>query len=53
MPMVRELKETSYQFAQPFVLDSSAMQTTFGLAPTAPEEAANTTIAWYRSHPAR
>jgi nucleoside-diphosphate-sugar epimerase len=49
MPMVRELKETSYQFTQPFVLDSSAIQTTFGLTPTAPEEAANATIAWFRS----
>lgn len=34
-PMIRELKETNYQFESPFVLDSSAAQEHFGLAPTA------------------
>jgi nucleoside-diphosphate-sugar epimerase len=33
-PTIRELKETRYQFDRPFVLDSSAAQQTFGLAPT-------------------
>ncbi|MGW4759425.1 NAD-dependent epimerase/dehydratase family protein [Streptomyces chartreusis] len=30
-PLVRELRETQYQFRLPFVLDSSAMTTTFGI----------------------
>jgi len=30
---VRELRTTRYQFVSPFVVDSSAMERTFGLAP--------------------
>jgi nucleoside-diphosphate-sugar epimerase len=33
-PMLRELWETRHQFERPFVLDSSAAQESFGLAPT-------------------
>lgn len=33
-PLMRELKETLYQWENAFVVDSSAFQTTFGLAPT-------------------
>jgi hypothetical protein len=33
-PTIRELDETRHQFDRPFVLDSSAAQRTFGLAPT-------------------
>jgi hypothetical protein len=33
-PLMRELRETRYQFAEDFVIDSSAAQETFGLAPT-------------------
>ena len=32
-PFVRELRETQHQFRRPFVLDSTAAQQTFGLAP--------------------
>ncbi|GLZ35299.1 NAD-dependent epimerase [Lentzea sp. NBRC 105346] len=32
-PMVRELRATHYQFARPFVLDSTAATATFGLKP--------------------
>ena len=35
VPLVRELRATHYQFASPFVLDSSVTEKTFGLAPTA------------------
>lgn len=34
VPLLRELRETRHQFTHPFVLDSSAAQETFGLAPT-------------------
>lgn len=34
-PILRELPETDYQFREDFVMDSSAAQATFGLAPTA------------------
>jgi nucleoside-diphosphate-sugar epimerase len=33
-PMVRELRTTHYQFARPFVLDSSLTERTFGLTPS-------------------
>lgn len=34
VPMLRELRETEYQFTRPYVLDSSAIEARFGLAPT-------------------
>jgi nucleoside-diphosphate-sugar epimerase len=34
-PLMRELRETEYQFRDDFVMDSSAAQATFGLKPTA------------------
>ncbi|MGD9525478.1 NAD-dependent epimerase/dehydratase family protein [Pseudonocardia sp.] len=34
VPFARELQEVRHQFEKPFVLDSSAAQETFGLAPT-------------------
>jgi nucleoside-diphosphate-sugar epimerase len=34
VPMVRELRTTRYQFTRPFVVDASATERTFGLAPT-------------------
>jgi nucleoside-diphosphate-sugar epimerase len=33
-PQVRELRETRYQFDRPFILDSSAFETAFGMTPT-------------------
>jgi nucleoside-diphosphate-sugar epimerase len=37
--MLRELRTTRYQFAKPFVIDSSETTATFGLAPTPLDEA--------------
>ncbi len=34
VPVLRELRETEYQFTAPYVLDSSAIEAAFGLAPT-------------------
>ena len=34
VPLLRELRETEYQFLQPYVLDSSAIQRELGLSPT-------------------
>lgn len=33
-PMIRELRETDYQFAKPFIIDSTAITSTFGVEPT-------------------
>lgn len=34
VPIVRELKETEYQFTRPYVMDSSAITAAFGLEPS-------------------
>ncbi|MEV4011954.1 NAD-dependent epimerase/dehydratase family protein [Nonomuraea angiospora] len=43
-PMIGELRHVRYQFTAPFVLDSSAFQTTFGVAPTPTEVALKATL---------
>lgn len=48
-PLLRELEETRYQFVRPFVVDSSAFETTFGIAPTPLDEALKQTITWLRT----
>jgi nucleoside-diphosphate-sugar epimerase len=48
VPLLRELAEVRYQFAEPFVLDSSAAQEAFGLSPTPLDEGLAATVAWWR-----
>lgn len=48
MPVMRELKETWYQFAEPFVTDSTLTETTFGLTATGLAEGAAATVQWWR-----
>lgn len=43
-PLIRELDETRYQFERPFVMDSSAATTTFGLAATPWDDTLTTTL---------
>lgn len=38
VPVVRELRETLYQFTSPYVMDSSAITAAFGLEPTSWDE---------------
>ncbi|WP_116947978.1 NAD-dependent epimerase/dehydratase family protein [Jiangella endophytica] len=52
-PMMRELKETRYQFSRSFVLDSSDFQETFGRRPTPLDDAVAATVGWWRAQPAR
>jgi nucleoside-diphosphate-sugar epimerase len=47
-PAMRALAEMSYEFDEPFVLDTSKYETTFGLAGTALPAAVAATVAWYR-----
>jgi nucleoside-diphosphate-sugar epimerase len=44
----RELAETGYMFARPFVLDSSASERRLGLTPTSLEAGVAATVAWWR-----
>ncbi len=48
-PTLRELAEMSYQFDQPFVLDTSKYQAAFGTAGTPLAAAIAATVAWYRT----
>ncbi len=48
VPILRELEETAYQFAQPFVVDASDFEETFGMTATPIEEALKDTVDWYR-----
>ena len=49
-PLLRELRETAYQFRAPFVIDSSKFDAAFGrLEPTPHHDAVAQTVAWYRS----
>ena len=48
-PMMRALGEMAYEFDEPFVLDTTKYETTFGSARTPLETAIGDTVAWYRS----
>jgi nucleoside-diphosphate-sugar epimerase len=49
-PMLRELRETAYQFRRPFVIDSSKFERAFGrFEPTPHCEAVERTVAWFRA----
>jgi nucleoside-diphosphate-sugar epimerase len=52
-PMLRELPEMSYQFDQPFILDTSKYETAFGTAGTPLAHAVAATVAWYRTRPGK
>ena len=50
-PMIRALSEMAYEFEEPFVLDTSKYQQTFGNTGTPLTTAIDDTIAWYRARP--
>ena len=49
-PLLREAKETLYQFEDDFVMDSSRYTATFGASATPLDQAIRNTLEWYRSH---
>jgi nucleoside-diphosphate-sugar epimerase len=49
-PLLREMRETAYQFRAPFVIDFSKFEAAFGhLEPTPHRGAVEQTVAWYRA----
>ncbi len=48
-PMMRGLAEMAYEFEQPFILDTTKFQSTFGTAVTPLATAISDTVAWYRA----
>jgi len=51
IPAAKETVEMMYEFEQPFIVDSSRFESTFGIKATPIKEAIRETVAWYRSHP--
>lgn len=52
-PMMRELAEMSYEFEEPFELDTTRYQSTFGTDTTPLVTAVGASVAWYRSRDSR
>src|SRR6266566_2678412 len=48
-PLIRELAEIEYEFEEPFVLDTTKYESTFGPAGTPLLAAITETVAWYRN----
>jgi len=51
IPKAKESVEMMYEFEQPFIVDSSKFEKTFGMQATNMKDALKTTVAWYKSHP--
>ncbi|MFB9364735.1 NAD-dependent epimerase/dehydratase family protein [Kitasatospora albolonga] len=51
-PLLRELKETRYQFDRPFVVDSSAYEAVFAVRATPLDEQFEATVEWWRGRTA-
>jgi nucleoside-diphosphate-sugar epimerase len=50
-PLLRELKETTYQWTSPFIVDTQKFQDTFGPFLESPvADAVATTLDWFRQH---
>lgn len=50
VPAAREMIEMSYEFEEPFLVDSSRFEQAFGLVPTPLEVAMAETVAWWQRH---
>jgi nucleoside-diphosphate-sugar epimerase len=48
-PLMRGLAEMSYEFEEPFILDTTKFETAFGTSATPLATAITDTIAWYRT----
>ena len=49
---VKEMAETGYMFAKPFVMDSSASEERLGFGPTPLADGLARTVAWWRAQEA-
>ncbi|GAA2488905.1 NAD-dependent epimerase/dehydratase family protein [Streptomyces gobitricini] len=47
-PLLRELKEVRYQFDRPFVVDSTAYESSFAVRATPVDEQVDATVDWWR-----
>ncbi len=51
IPEAKESVEMMYEFDQPFVVDSSKFEQTFGMKATPLKESIRETVQWYQRHP--
>ena len=51
IPEARETVEMMYEFEQPFIVDSTKFENTFGMKATPIRVGIKETMAWYKSHP--
>jgi nucleoside-diphosphate-sugar epimerase len=51
IPEAKEMVEMMYEFEQPFIVDSSKFENTFGMKATPMKEAIRETVIWYKNHP--
>ena len=51
MPLLRELRETLYQWERPWLVDDTKFRTTFGAAATDVDEGIRQSIGWFQSRP--
>jgi nucleoside-diphosphate-sugar epimerase len=50
VPAARESLEMLYEFEQPFIVDSTKFEKTFGMQATPLREAMRSTVHWYKNH---
>jgi nucleoside-diphosphate-sugar epimerase len=50
VPFMRELREMSYQFAEPFLVDDARFRARFAVAPTPLDAGARAMVEWARAH---
>jgi nucleoside-diphosphate-sugar epimerase len=50
VPVLREMRELKYQMVNPFQVDSSKFERTFGVRPTPLEESIPATVRWFQEH---
>ena len=51
IPEAKETVEMMYEFEQPFIVDSSKFEKTFGMKATPMQVAIKEAVTWYKSHP--
>ena len=51
IPEAKETGEMMYEFEQPFIVDSSKFEKTFGMQATPMQQAIKETVSWYKGHP--
>lgn len=51
IPEAKEMVEMMYEFEQPFIVDSSRFENTFGVKATPMKDAIRETVIWYKNHP--